>query len=361
MSNITRKLLRKLMSEHKYDQVSLTSKIIYPDQNLVVHEYAGDYPRLMKRGDTTYILCPKKISTIQECGVADAIEKGTIFYDAEDVDRHADYLEKITLPITAIVNKFGIEPTKLRIVISGVIGRIGDDGSVELTPMDMNNGHDFLHEIMHSRGCDEIRGTCDHYMGLDKNDPEDHMSLPKDIKRDITALIKEIDSITDIDPDDEITPDDFELIGLSDDDDYDDEDTEDYDDEDREDDDDDDDISDDEDDDDIVDESYIMEDFRTKHPKKLKPIPRDVVAYITVEINAIRDENDQAMIAGYTSAKLELVDFYLNCIDTNDPRYVVPHTRQYLVQMQKELDDLLKRILQIRPVDRMGRVWRGVL
>lgn len=357
MSNITRELLRKLMSMHRYDQVEKTSEIIHPDRKLIVHEYAGDYPRLMKRGDVTYLLCPRELTVVQESGIADSIEKGTIFYDADDVDHHADYLEKTTLPITAIINKCGIEPTKLRIVISGVIGRVGDDGTVELTPIDMQNGHDFLHEIMHGKGCDHVRKTCDHYMGMDANDPEDHLSLPKDIKHDITALIKEIDSITDVEPDDEITNDDFDLIGL----DVDDEDDYEEDDDDKEMEDNAEDDDDDDEDDDVYDESYVMEDFRTKHPKKLKPIPRDVVAYISVEMNAIRDENDQAMIAGYCSAKLELVDFYLNCLDTNDPRYLVPHTKQYLTQMQKELNDLLKRILQIRPVDRMGRVWRGVL
>lgn len=103
---------------------------------------------------------------------------------------------------------------------------------------------------------------------------------------------------------------------------------------------------------DVVGESFF------RRPKKLKPIPRDVVAYITVEINAIQDANDQAMLAGYTCAKLELVDFYITCLDTNDDRYIVPHTRQYLVQMQNDLNRLLTRILQLRPVNKSDRMWK---
>jgi mRNA-degrading endonuclease HigB of HigAB toxin-antitoxin module len=102
----------------------------------------------------------------------------------------------------------------------------------------------------------------------------------------------------------------------------------------------------------------VQEGFFTKKPKRLKPIPRDTVAYITIELGAIKDSNDQAMLAGYTCSKLELVDFYLNCIDTQDDRYIVPHTRQYLVQLQNDLNQLLTRILQVRPRNKMDRIWK---
>lgn len=104
--------------------------------------------------------------------------------------------------------------------------------------------------------------------------------------------------------------------------------------------------------------SVIIEGFLTKRPKKLKPITRDVVAYITVEMNAIRTSNDQAMLAGYTCSKLELVDFYITVIDTQDSRYIVPHTRDYLVRIQAELNDLLTKILRIKPINRNDRVWK---
>lgn len=102
-----------------------------------------------------------------------------------------------------------------------------------------------------------------------------------------------------------------------------------------------------------------QEGFLLKKPKKLKPIPiREIVSYITVEITAIQDSNDMAMLSGYTCSKLELVDFYLNCIDTQDDRFIVPHTRQYLVDGQKQLNALLTKILQIKPINKSDRVWR---
>ena len=75
-------------------------------------------------------------------------------------------------------------------------------------------------------------------------------------------------------------------------------------------------------------------------------------------MNAIQDSNDQAMLSGYTCSKLELVDFYLNCIDTHDDRYIVPHTREYLVDGQKQLSNLLTQILRIRPINKNDRVWK---
>lgn len=101
-----------------------------------------------------------------------------------------------------------------------------------------------------------------------------------------------------------------------------------------------------------------QEGFLSKKPKKLKPIGRDVVAYITCEMNDIRSANDQAMLSGYTCSKLELVDFYLTCLDTQDPRYIVPHNKQYLTQLKADLERLLAQILRIRPINRSDQIWR---
>ena len=101
-----------------------------------------------------------------------------------------------------------------------------------------------------------------------------------------------------------------------------------------------------------------QEGFLTKKPKKLKPIPRDIIAYITCEMNDIHSANDQAMLAGYTCSKIELVDFYITALDTQDARYIVPHNRQYLGYMKNELERLLAQILRIRPINRADQIWR---
>ena len=75
-------------------------------------------------------------------------------------------------------------------------------------------------------------------------------------------------------------------------------------------------------------------------------------------MNAVQDTNDQAMLAGYTCSKLEVADFYLTCIDTNDDRYIVPHSRQFIVQYQNDLNRLLAQILKLKPINRNDRVWK---
>ena len=338
------------MHNKRYDAVTEFAKIKNNDraERIIVSEYAGSEPRLMIRDGEIHILCNKDITYIQESGIADSIANGTIFDDASLLNDQADYMQKTILPMNAIANKHGVEPKKIRIMITGVMGRINDNGNIEIAVGDLMNGKNFLDDVTSGTGYEHVNKMCDHYLGC-----EDHESLPLDIRRDISEITKEIDSIADVSPEDEITDDDFEMLDLdekklhkhNDDDDEDDDDDKKKDKE-------------KDDDEKEYDESYYGEGFFSKSPKKLKPIPRDIIAYITVEMNNIKDANDQAMLAGYTSNKLEMVDFYLNCLDTQDPRYIVPHTRQYLTQMQSELNQLLQRILQIKPISKSDRIWR---
>ena len=102
----------------------------------------------------------------------------------------------------------------------------------------------------------------------------------------------------------------------------------------------------------------IQEGFLSKKPKKLKDLKmRDTISYITLEIADIRDVNDAQILSGYVCSKLEIADFYISCIDNNDPKYIVPHTRPQLVQFQNDLNRLLTQILKIRPVNRADRTW----
>jgi len=102
----------------------------------------------------------------------------------------------------------------------------------------------------------------------------------------------------------------------------------------------------------------LQEGFLSKAPKRLKDLKmRDTISYITLEIADIRDVNDAQILSGYVCSKLEITDFYISCIDNNDPKYIVPHTRPQLVQFQNDLNRLLTQILKIRPVNRADRTW----
>lgn len=106
------------------------------------------------------------------------------------------------------------------------------------------------------------------------------------------------------------------------------------------------------------DPSPVAEGFLNKAPKKLKDLKmRDTISYITLEIADIKDVNDAQILSGYVCQKMEITDFYISCLDNNDPKYIVPHTRPQLVQFQNDLNRLLTQILKVRPVNRADRTW----
>jgi len=329
MSNKLRsEIIQKLINNKQYDVVVDYSRIAF-GKEIVITEYCCDDIRMFKKGDVVHVLCPKEMSIVQENTLIESISDGEIFKEADDIDNTARYIELKTLPYNAIINKGKTPPKKLRIIISLMLGCIDKSGhSNEIDDASVETSVNMVHDVLKKDS--SVSKTLDEYLGhKNVDDSIDDAS----IRRDIAQIQKEIESINDVSNEDVITDEDFDYLELTfGDNTFDNE----YND----------------------DDDYIGEGFMTRRPKKLKPIPRDIIPYITIEMNAIQDTNDQAMLSGYTCAKLELVDFYLNVIDTKDDRYIVPHNRQYLVTMQNELSRLLSQILRIRPINRNDRVWR---
>lgn len=317
-------IIQKLISKKKYGVVPAYSRIAF-DKEIVITEYCGNDIRVFKNNDKTNILCPKDMSIVQENAVVNSIANGTIFDDADTVDNTAKYIELCALPHRAITNNGKESPRKLKIIVSMVMGKMDDNGAVNIEDADIDNSHNLIKDVIENK-C-PVDKALDNYM----NANDVHSSIDDaGLRYDISHLENEIKSINDIPNEDAITDDDFEYLN-----------------------------SDDKEEGTVSKDNEIIEEgFFSKKPKKLKPIPRDVISYIMIELNAIQDANDQAMLSGYTCSKLELVDFYLNVIDTKDERYIVPHTRDYLVNMQNELNKLLAQILRIRPINRNDRVWR---
>ena len=73
--------------------------------------------------------------------------------------------------------------------------------------------------------------------------------------------------------------------------------------------------------------------------KKLKKIPYDLVSYIIIETEAIRDANDKMMISSYCLHKLEVVNWYLELLEVGSKKYKVPQSKEQL-----ELILLLKQL-----------------
>ena len=70
--------------------------------------------------------------------------------------------------------------------------------------------------------------------------------------------------------------------------------------------------------------------------KKLDPMEID---YIGLEVNNIKTNDDKIMVISYIYSKLDVIDYYIALIDSNNPKYVVPHTRESLVRMRNTLNN----------------------
>lgn len=87
---------------------------------------------------------------------------------------------------------------------------------------------------------------------------------------------------------------------------------------------------------------YYMEKFGVK---KLKKIPTDLVAYISIETEAIKDANDKMMIASYTLGKIEIVEWYIELLEVGSKKYIVPHSKPYLENVRTQLLACFKKIM----------------
>lgn len=392
--SLIRELIEVSIKNRDSNNLNQTLQIVFPnqmeDKELIIHEYDGSLPRLFGDNNHIELMLPEYMDTIVENAVVDAIENGTLFDDAEKVNNTAAYITMAHYPLTGMANKGLNEPHAIKHAIGSVVGAMNSEGRFGGDEVDIDNGINFAHDIVDHGNRDNVNELVGSYL-----DAKEANNLPVAFKKSTRKIADEVEDIKKVKPEDSITASDIDdgfSNGKTTADEVDDVETkkecgcvsgcgECGDGPSR--------INEDDDipesnvdnggDTETIDEEaeaapgeswnkttagnideYVSEGFFNR-PKKLKPIPRNVVAYITVEINAIQTTDDQQMLASYTCAKLELVDFYITCIDTKDERYIVPHTREYLVQMQNDLNRLLTRILQIRPVNRNDNRWKAIL
>ena len=88
-------------------------------------------------------------------------------------------------------------------------------------------------------------------------------------------------------------------------------------------------------------------------PKKLKKIPADLVAYVQIEGEAVKDSNDKQMIVSYAYGKIELIDWYIELIDIGSKKYIVPQSREHLISIKNQLLSAIQKIME-RPVLKPG-------
>jgi len=89
--------------------------------------------------------------------------------------------------------------------------------------------------------------------------------------------------------------------------------------------------------------------------KKLKKIPSDLVSYIQIETEAIKDANDKMMISSYCLDKLKVVNWYLELLEAGSKKYIGLQSRAHLEMVRDQLMACHKAIMSvmiINPNDR---------
>lgn len=82
--------------------------------------------------------------------------------------------------------------------------------------------------------------------------------------------------------------------------------------------------------------------------KKLKKIPKDLIPYIQIETEAIRDANDKMILSSYTLGKIEIVEWYIELLTVGSKKYIVPHTKPYLETIRTALLQCFKKIMDVQ-------------
>lgn len=82
--------------------------------------------------------------------------------------------------------------------------------------------------------------------------------------------------------------------------------------------------------------------------KKLKKIPYDLVSYIQIETEAIKDANDKQMISSYCLGKLKTVEWYIELLKVGSEKYIVPHSLSELENIRTQLMDCHKAIMSVK-------------
>ena len=91
-----------------------------------------------------------------------------------------------------------------------------------------------------------------------------------------------------------------------------------------------------------------------KKAKKLKRIPVDLVSYIQIECEAIKDANDKMIISSYCLSKLETVNWYIELLEVGSEKYVVPQSKSHLENIREQLLACHKMIMNT-PIPKADR------
>lgn len=104
----------------------------------------------------------------------------------------------------------------------------------------------------------------------------------------------------------------------------------------------------------ITESSYIMEGIFG--PKRMKRIDPADIDYIGLEVENIKTNDDKMMIISYIYNKMDIIDYYIGLLDCKTKKYLIPHSRESLINMKKQLEEY--RVAALR--HKLPRVEYGI-
>lgn len=88
---------------------------------------------------------------------------------------------------------------------------------------------------------------------------------------------------------------------------------------------------------------YMTEAFFGK--KKLPKIDPKIPDMIKIQIDGIKSNDERALLVSYIHDKLSMVDYYLDVIASENPKYEVYNTKEELTKMKSKLEGYLKDVM----------------
>ena len=170
-SELIDNIITSALEEKKYNVITECSRIINPDKhNIVFESYTGDGVRVFKRNGDVNVLIPENISISESEYISNAIQTGSIFDDADNVENASTYVVKTTLPIDSMINQRITPPTDALLpTIGSVIGKVDEDG-IDIDEVDINNGHNMIKDIVTSNDTgNDVDDVVTNYLSIKDN------------------------------------------------------------------------------------------------------------------------------------------------------------------------------------------------
>lgn len=90
--------------------------------------------------------------------------------------------------------------------------------------------------------------------------------------------------------------------------------------------------------------TYMTEGLLGK--KKLQKIDPKIPDMIKIQIDGLKSNDERALLVSYIHDKISMVDYYLEILETGNPKYEIYNTKEELVRMKNKLEDYLKAVME---------------